>query len=239
MSTIFKFEGDSIHKVRQQALAAWQEQVPEDTPQGWSKSPVDFSPFLAAFPGLRLKAGFVLQAYQFRERNDANGKVWAMPENTPLPDPDEFPAEDIAEDPPHPPAALDDLMAAITGDGSAWAYLSASLFAREIAEFGAFGHGQYWSACHILAGNPWDKLDPSPVAQPTGTIDEWRWSEPEPSDWSPTVSMDNNTVTVTFYTFCSLGDQRITRHIDTYTSGKYSFITDEQLIARGPQGFVW
>jgi hypothetical protein len=37
---------------------------------------------------------------------------------------------------------LDDFMDAIEGDGSAWSYLSASLFAREAAELGALWHGE-------------------------------------------------------------------------------------------------
>jgi len=44
--------------------------------------------------------------------------------------------------PPRPHGALDDFMDAIEGDGSAWSYLSASLFAREAAELGALWHGE-------------------------------------------------------------------------------------------------
>lgn len=47
-------------------------------------------------------------------------------------------------------------MEAIEGDGSHWSYLSASIFMREINEFGASWHGCSWSTHEIIDKNPSD-----------------------------------------------------------------------------------
>ena len=60
----------------------------EHAVRGWSKSPVDPMRLLVAFPGLRLKKGFVLRAYWDYDLDGGYGLVWAMPENLPFPEPD-------------------------------------------------------------------------------------------------------------------------------------------------------
>ena len=240
MSTRSQFSSQEIQALRERASEAWIEQVPEDTAEGWSKSPVDLSGVVAVFPGLCIKPGFVLRAYQYLERRDGNGVVWAMPEDLPFPEPEECPTTD----PPRPSGALDDVMEAIEGDGSPLSYLYASVLWRELMEFGAVGHGVYWDTFDILGHDPW--ADPhrprpastSPTEGPTGTPDEWEWLEPKPLEWSPTVSMDGDEVSVVFHTFSGLGSQRIVRHVDRYKLGSYCFRTDEQVVASGPGGYV-
>lgn len=229
MINTLTFNPDEIKQMRQEAARVWQEQIPENTPQGWSKSPVDFTPFLAVFPSLQLKPDFVLRAYQFRERNDGNGKVWAMPKTSHFPNPDEYLADDLIDDPPHPDCAIDDIMEAITGDGTPLSYLCASLFAREIADFGAFGHGVYWSEYQIIGEIPLTK---------SGS-ENWQWLEPQTKSLSPLVLVDNNIVTVKFFSLTSISQPKITLHVDTYIVGNYQFITQEKLMAKGTNGYVY
>lgn len=229
MSTIITFDPDEIQRMRQKSVGVWQEQIPEDTPEGWSQSPVDFTPLLAVFPSIDLKSNFVLRAYQFRERNDGNGKVWAIPKTSNFPDIDEYLDDDLIDDPPHPEQALDDIMEAITGDGTPFSYLCASLFAREIGEFGTFGHGIDWGEYQIIGHNPLT----------TNVSEDWQWLEPEPIFWSPLVQMDKNAVTVKFFSLTSLGYPKISLHIDTYIFGNYQFMTQNKLIAKGKNGYVY
>ena len=54
-----------------------------------------------------------------------------MPADAPVLEPDECPKlEGVFLEPPKPPGAVE-LMSVIAGDGSPWAYLSASILARE------------------------------------------------------------------------------------------------------------
>ncbi len=125
---------------------------------GWQLCPVDPMELLAMFKPLRIKAGFVLRAYVYRSGSDANGVVWALPKDAPLPEvhtDENTPWEQAMFamfgriDQPRPPGALDDVMQAIEGDGSPWSFVCASLFAREAAEFGARWHG-CWK-CYLVS----------------------------------------------------------------------------------------
>jgi hypothetical protein len=111
---------------------------PDDGPEDWHKSPVDPCSLLGAFPALRLRPGYTLRAYSFGESGNGDAFVYATPMDPPFPEPEECPRDGSRFlDPPIPPGALGDLMDAIEGDGSVLALLSASLFGREVREFGA------------------------------------------------------------------------------------------------------
>ena len=70
---------------------------------GWFASAYDANDLIAVFDTLRLKPGFALHAYEFREASDGNGIIWALPAGAPLVAPDECPSfEDTW---PHPPQA--------------------------------------------------------------------------------------------------------------------------------------
>mgnify|MGYP005843512997 CR=1 FL=1 len=192
-------------------------------PAGWSKSEVDPAALLAAFPALRLREGFALRAYRFRKGEHGNGVVWALPSDLPFPEPADCPkVEDLPLRPPRPAGALHP-MAAVAGDGSALAYLSASLLARELAEWGALGRGRQWRT-HALIG-----------AEPAGT---WQWLKAKPADWRPQVRGAEGLVTVTFYTRSDLGREAIHRHLDTYAPGSYVPSAREQRIAQGGAGYL-
>lgn len=203
--------------------------------EGWQLAPFDPSQLLSATPTLGLHAGYRLVAYLYRDGRHGNGVVWAIPAEDEALEPQECPQTDLPRhswtldhapdlDPPRPPNALYDWMDALTGDGSADAYLSASLLARELAELGATGHGAYWDDFTILDEAP---------SGPT-----WDWLSAAPQDWRPQVQFQPDFISVAFYTVNHMGTRRITRHHDRYASGgTLRFDSDEQVIAvAGPGG---
>ena len=203
----------------------------EKTGVEWLKSDVDPMRLLAVFPSLCLKPGLILRAYQYYSSGNGNGIIWAMPESDPFPEPDQCPkVEDAFLEPPKPPGALSNLMSAINGNGSPRSYLSASIFAREAAEFGALWHGRGWSDVGILYGNPLDGHPDKP---------EWEWVTDPPSEWSPTVEICEETAVVRFHTYTDVGQSRILCHQDRYTLGDYRFEYHRTEIALGPGGIVY
>src|SRR4051812_34654359 len=100
-------------------------------------------------------------------------------------------------------------MEAIDGDGSALSYLSASIFVRELGEFGARWHGCSWSTHKILGADPF--IGPAPKMMTTD--DQWTWMERAPETWLPTV-VTVHPVGVRFYTHSALHEERIVRHFD-------------------------
>lgn len=242
MTKTTKFPIEEINRLRKRAQEA--SEVPVEGPQGWSKSETDPMKLLAVFSSLHLKEGLILRAYQFREGGNGNGMVWAMPEDAPFPDPEECPKlKDRFLGPPCPPGALDHVLKAIEGDGSPRSYLSASLFAREVAEFGAMWHGCDWSTHIIIGSAPWESPqsadEESMFEAPSGHPDDWEWLEDRPMDWQIQVSEGNDMVTVTFYTHSALGQETIYRHIDAYEQGSYLFKSEKKVVARGPGGYVF
>ena len=236
------FPAKRIERLRR--LAAKASQAPDECPAGWSISTVDPQKIVAVFKSLHIKDGFVLRAYQFCEGGNGNGFVWALPVDADFPDPNECPRLDgVFLEPPRPPAALDEYMDAIDGDGSHWSYICASLLARQLAEFGAMWHGCDWSTHTVLDENPCTEAEQSeegdPDEGPMTPADEWKWTEPVPSEWAPQVQQEAKAVTVTFFTYSGLGEEAIYRHIDTYKPGAYRFESDRQQIATGRGGFVF
>lgn len=222
---------------------AVEEEQAADEPAGWAKSPVDPTRIVGFFPSLRLRPGYVLRAYVFREDGNANGVVWALPADAEFPEPEDCPKlENHLLRAPKPWDAIDDVMEAIEGDGSQWSYVAASLLRRELAEFGARGHGCRWSLHAVLEQDPFrdvpaDESDPG-LDRPTTPASQWEWTEPQPRDWAPQVRMEQDRVTVTFYTYCGLETQTIYRHTDIYRPGKYRPRVAEQKIATGGPGFL-
>jgi hypothetical protein len=102
--------------------------IRRDLREGWSSLSDVPRSLLNVFPRLRLKSGFTLRAYMFRESDNGNGFVYAVPTDAPVRGP-----EDCARDtqhflhPPSAPEALPDVMDAIEGDGSPQSYLHASI----------------------------------------------------------------------------------------------------------------
>ena len=224
-----------VNALRRAAASA--SEFPGDSPEGWSKSPVDAMDLLQMFPALHLKAGFILRAYRLFDGGNGNAVVYAMSAGAPFPEPGDWPQNsEHFFVPPVLPGAVEDVMQVVEGDGSPWSYMSSSIFARELAEFGAKWHGCSWSTHTILGGNP--ETDPVDCVEMSGP-DTWIWLEPEPEDWRPSVAEGDGHVTVTFYTHTALGAERVVRHTDTYEPGMYRFTSEETVIAEGGLGFVF
>jgi hypothetical protein len=198
----------------------------EDSVEGWKKNPIDPCAVLPAFAALRLRPGYTLPAYWFSDGGgDANAFVYATSEAVRFLEPDECPT-----DPRHflePPTALDNVMDAITGDGTPWSYVSASFVARELREFGATWHGCNWKTHTILGGHP---------SHMTTDPDQWQWNEPAPDLWLLTIA---DTVTARFFTHTALEAERIVHHTDPFRPGTYRFDEETAFIARGPDGFIF
>src|SRR5215831_8143414 len=99
---------------------------------GWQTAKVDFERIVSVFDHLRVRNGCMLRAYTFREGDNGNGFLYAMPADAPFPEPEECPTDSSHFlNPPVPAAALPNVMAAIDGDGTPESYIQASLLARE------------------------------------------------------------------------------------------------------------
>jgi hypothetical protein len=164
-----------------------------------------------------------------------------MPEDAPFPSPNDSPrVKTHFLNPPKPPAALDEVMQAVEGDGSAWSYLSASILRRQLGEFGAMWHGATgWITQRLLDDNPLKaskKQGISTFVVPSDELGKWKWLETEPKQWAPQVRVEKELVTVTFYTYSPLYEKTIYCYTDTFRPGSYSFKTDRKKIATGGLG---
>ena len=217
---------------------------------------------LAVFTSLHIKKGFTLRAFEHHGCCEGLGNVWAVPVSSPLPAPEEYEmvhwskvpcpflicegCGDINEEAetlklPRPPDALGNVMEAIDGDGTPWSYLSASICAREIAEFGARWPGEIWSTHRILGGDPWtfphvwqeeDKEGPS-------SEQGWQWLGRRPSEWKPSVVCNDEVTLVKFFTYSMLVQEAIYRFTDIYKHSSYEFQWDAEVIAKGQAGIIF
>lgn len=243
--TVKRFTAKTIKQWRQRAAEIGA--LPESTPEGWSKSRVDPKKVLELFPKLRLRKGYVLRAYVFKSDGNSNGFVWALPDDAEYPAPADCPRlESHFLKPPKPFDALDDVMEAIEGDDVPEAYLQASIFRREIREFGAGWHGVRWGFFTVLDASPWEGAaadGDDPLSRPESRPQQWRWVAPKPTQWSPEVRLERDRAVVTFYTYTPLAGhsdeekiekERIILHTDTYRRGKFRPLVVEKKLAEGP-----
>lgn len=228
------FSAAEVRRLREAAGKA--SGIGDEGQDGWAKSDCDPMGILHAFPSLQIKPGFVMRAYVFRSGGNGNGVVWAMPDESEFPQPDDCPKlTNVFLEPPRPPEALDDLMEAVSGDDTALSYLSASILQRELAEFGARWHGCEWSTHEIVGSKP---LHPA-RSGPSGPAIKWTWQQPQPKDWKPQVIQSSGSIKVVFYTVSGLGGERIVKHTDSFKPGSYSFETEAIDVASAPGGYVF
>jgi len=228
-------------------------QLPEKTPNGWSKSLVDPARLLTVFPKLRMREGFVLRAYVFKDDANSNGFVWALPADGDFPAAEDCPRiESHFLKPPKPFDALDDSMEAVAGDDSPESYLQATLLRRALKEFGAGWHGVKWGMNRVLDADAWKKTanaEDDPMAtQPTSEPSQWKWRAAQPHSWAPEVRMDSTKAVVTFFSYTALYEEgadgeiekeRIIHHTETYRRGKYRPLISEVKIAEGPNSIAF
>ena len=207
----------------------------ETYPQGWSLAKQDPAETIRAFTGLYVKEGFTLHAYQFKSSMGANSLAFALPRHIPCP------APASGASPSAPAEALEHVMDAISGDGSGRSYIEASIFLRELLEWGARWHGLSWRLHKVLGNDTWT----SPTEEEDGSQSEltlhkirrWRWLEPTPENWAPRVSEQADSRIVTFYTFSRHRAERIYRHVDRYKFGSYTPTSEKAVMATGGAGY--
>ena len=235
MAIFTPFSIRKVNALRRKAQRATSMDM-DDPQQGWAKSDVDPLEIVSIFSPLLVKEGYVLRAYQFRSGLDGNSVLWAMPEGTEFPEPADCPHLDDFLGCPKPPAALDNYMAVIEGDGTPWSYLCASLLGRELSAFGAVGHGCSWGSHTILGEDPFESDHPPGERMSEAGFDrpeEWTWQEERPTEWRPRVCVDGDTVVSCFYSYSRMGLEAIYQHTDTCQAGSYVATVDEVTIATG------
>ena len=212
--------------------------------EDWFSSIYDANELVSVFDTLRLKPGFALRAYEFRQGPDGNGIIWAVPADAPQPPRD--PGTRLHGsllDPPKPPGAVP-LMQAIEGDGSPWSFLSASILRREAAEFGAFWHGCDWTPQTILSKPPpqadgSDLPDAGEELSGDPPAGEWTWHGPVPRTWEPTYAEGRSTRRIVLHIRNPVGGEQIYRATDTYRADSYDCTTKTSLLCTGPGGFIY
>ena len=196
---------------------------------GWFASAFDANDLISVFDTLRLKPGFALHAYEFRQGPDGDGIIWAVPAGAPqLPSDDGPGRHSSLSDPPKPPGAVR-LIQAIEGDGSPWSYLSASILRREAEEFGACWHGCDWTHQTILCMPPRQTDEPHVLAAErklTGDppVGNWTWRGPVPKTWEPTYAERESTRRVILNIHDPAAGE-IYRATDTYRARGYDCTT--------------
>ena len=211
---------------------------------GWFASAYDANDLVRVFDTLRLKAGFALHAYEYREGSNGNGIIWAVPADASLVAPDDCPRlEDTWLQPPRPPGAVR-LMQAIEGDGSPWSYLSASILCREAAEFGAIWHGCVWSDQTILSKPPrqadgQDASDDARKLTGDAPVGNWTWHGPVPRAWKPTYTETGTTREVVLHIHNPISGEEIYRATDTYPADSYDGKTETTVLCTGDRITVY
>jgi len=240
---MFSIEG--VVEFRSQCLKASASKG--EVPEGWSISRADPMQMLLVAGSLRIRPGYILRAYQFRQGGNGNGFVYAVPEVAPFPEPGDCPARSASHflAPPIPPNALSTIAEALEGDDSPWSFVEASILARELRELGALWHGIVWGSHTILGANPIGAQCTKKARAPSRSYDlgkssEWRWLTPnKPSTWTPHVIQSGTMRRVVFHTHSAHDQQAIYRHEDEYHLGSYQFTEKQRRLARGPGGFVF
>ena len=202
------FPAEELNQLHIKAEDLWR--IPAK--QGWQKSAIDPMEILRLFDGLWIKDGYTLKAYIYREGMSGFGVVWALPEG-------EFPEveECLKIDEfgtPKPKNAIH-FMDVLEGDETPLSYINASIFYREMLEFGAVWHGLSWGLHEII-----ERTD--------------RINLPKDGDLRPKVNLGERVI-VEFYTLCGLYRWRIFKHKDTLTD--YRIIPQVTLVAEGGKGY--
>jgi hypothetical protein len=209
-------------------------QPPEDGLQGWSVSEMDPGRIVAVFePAVRLRAGYVLRAYQFRSGGNGNGVVHAIPRGEVLAEPPKC-GSDLFEPSPRPEHGLESILDALNLDKTPWSYLCMSLLGRELAEFGAIWHGVSWGAHTLIENMPWnERVNGVRLTEPEG----WTGRMLRFDELRPRVELARGGAVVRFHTYCPVGMQRVIEHTDRYRTGK---VTGKRRdVATGPAGIIF
>jgi hypothetical protein len=187
----------------------------------WFISTVNPADALLKLPGLSLKTAFRLISYLYRSGEDGVGLVFAVPESHSTMAQLEKPLQNCKDlmHLPKPDRALPQFMDAIDGDRSPLSFAIASIFRRELQEFGALGKRCQWSHHQLV-----DTL-------PSQLNCQWRVNSP-PRDLSIKVKvLPDGQAAVEFFTYCSGNPIVIYRHLDQYPAQRYQPNSMDKAIA--------
>ncbi|MGB3137123.1 MAG: hypothetical protein WBB18_09995 [Nodosilinea sp.] len=197
-----------------------EDNIPSPNAEGrWFVSTIDPAEALAKLPGLWIRPGIRLVTYLRRDATSGMAATVALPK---LLSTTEYLEDAIkntsASHVPQPLGALPNLMASIDGDGSLASFLAASIFIREVREFGLFGHHSRWLHHRFVAAPPQQV--------------SWRWRTKIPEDFSPKVVLRQNAeVIVEFYSCRVRKPVALFRHLDRYPPNSYTAKNQDQVVA--------
>ena len=209
----------------------------------WHRSDFDPEQLVDVYPALSVRQGHCLIAYihhdemgnsrgdvaGFVEGSNAHREALKVPVGVPIC----WPA--FGE-----PGVLP-AMAAIDGDGSAMAYLSASLLHRELLETGAYWHGITWDVERVIAPRlaktvTRESEDEDPPMEDLLARLQWPNSTPSVASLAPRVLFDAGAIQVVFHTYSRMGCHHATRWTDVY-EGNYDAEWEKTILAEGESGF--
>ncbi|WOD38140.1 hypothetical protein [Nodosilinea sp. E11] len=197
-----------------------EDNIPAPNAEGrWFVSTIDPAEALAKLPGLWIRPGIRLVTYLRQDSNGGLGNTVALPG---LLSTTEYLEDAIskvtADQPPAPMGALPSLMAGIEGDGSLASFLAASIFTREVREFGRFNRYARWTHHRFVAAPP-------PQIP-------WQWRTKIPEDFSPKVVLRQDAeVIVEFYSCRVQKPIALFRHLDRYPPNTYTANNQDQVVA--------
>lgn len=187
----------------------------------WFLSSVNPGAGLNRVPGLSLKPDYRLVPYLLRTIDRGIGQVWAVPEAESGTAELEMVLDQAGlsrQNPPRPAQALEHPLLAIEGDRSPTSYVIASIFCRELKEFGALGEDSNWLHHRLVAAIP-------PQVK-------WNWKVEPPKDLSPKVKVfEDGRAAVDFYSCRITPPISLVRHLDQYPAEHYAAQTVDRVIA--------
>lgn len=219
-----------LNLLRTKTIESWLTTQNLDVEDGWSISNADINELLAHYPLLHLKTGYKAVGFQFREAESGNGLVLGLTSGQ---DSNEI-LSGIEEEIKHNKS--NHLMSYMEGDDSPFSYLSASVLYRELLEFGAFGHGVFWTDLNLLdnALSNENKDFISFLGEAFSLdLEKMVWYEPKPLDFTPKVEIGEKSITVTFYTYEGRSAKLLRSHRDTYQRNNYVPVVEVKVLARG------
>jgi len=175
----------------------------------WFLSSANAAIALKKLPGLNLRKDVRLVTYLLRTAKGGQGVTWAVPEwASGTAQLEEALVDRDVSQAPQPQPHLDHLMEALEGDRSGTSYVMASLYWREVQEFGWVGSQCRW-VHHRL-------VDQVPAQA------QWEWKTKQPQDFLPKVRVfEDGRVAVEFFTCYVKTPVTLYRHLDQYTPDSY------------------
>lgn len=187
----------------------------------WTLSTVNPAAALVKLPGLQLKPNIHLVSYLFRSEGSGTGIIWAVPESLSSTAQLEQPlaTSTALSKIPKPNGALSSFMEGIEGDRTPASFLVASIFRRELQEFGAKGDRINWGHHRLIETVP-DSV-------------QWQWVDECPKECFSKVKVTpDGQAIVEFFTCRVVTPVTLYRHLDYYPATSYQPKSLDKSIAR-------